>query len=122
MKYNQIQNAIIKGFNSNIQKSKGLNIQIVGGTYSKVQVSVVGAIQFNSIEEKKNFNIENYDFNMCGIFETSYLNDKIVSNMSLFDIIDYVASFGGYIGVGDSEYMREFEIATDLDKISNDEE
>jgi len=123
MTYEQIQNAIIKGLNSNIRKSAGKSIQIGAGTYAGVEVTAVGTISFASNQEKKSFDIEEYDtqLNIEGTFQNCYINNEQVKSygLSLYDIIDYVATFGGYISVGDG-YIREFEKATDLDKIEEE--
>jgi len=115
MKYEQIQNAIIKGLNSNIRKSSGKEVKLFFGTYDpNVEIQAHGVLEFETIKEKKEFDIEEYDVCAIGIFHKCYMNNEETKAYSLWDCIDYVGTFGGYIQVGDGTYTREFEKATDL--------
>jgi len=120
MKYQQIENAIIKAFNSNIKKSRGKEITIFAGTYENernIELNASCIIKFDTIADKKAFDIAEFDVDMIDMFtDCTYLNNE-PTQQSLYGIIDYVASFGGYIQVGDGEYSRDFDKATDLNEL-----
>jgi hypothetical protein len=127
MKYEQIQNAIIKAINSNIHKAAGKQFFItMGSNTDKFSVYGVAELNFNTIAERREFDIDSYDLVVVDMFNGN-LNDNEYSD-SLFGMIDYVASYGGYISIGndmydmDNIYTREFNKATDLDELFNDDD